>query len=122
MLEQLSNGNATQQAASALETHTNTGSGDDKVEINADGKHDVELGSGDDEVFVNFEKGEATIHGGSGDDTVNLSGFEWDYEVHQEGEYTVYTDSNGQSVRIADDVETVKFDALIETRAESEAA
>jgi hypothetical protein len=87
----------------------NTGSGDDTVEINANGTHDIELGSGDDEVFVNFEEGEATIQGGSGDDTVTLSGSESDYTVTEDGEYTIYTDANGQSVRVADDVETVNF-------------
>jgi hypothetical protein len=96
-------------ANDAMESHVNTGSGDDMVEINADGNHDIELGSGDDEVFVNFEEGEATIHGGSGDDAVTLSGSESNYTVTQEGEYTVYTDSNGQSVKVANDVETVNF-------------
>ena len=92
-----------------IQHHVDAGSGDDTVEINADGNYDIELGSGDDEVFVNFDEGEATIQGGSGDDTVTLSGSESDYTVTQEGEYTVYTYSDGQSVRVASDVETVNF-------------
>jgi hypothetical protein len=40
---------------------------------------------------------------------VTLSGSESDYTVTEDGEYTIYTDANGQSVRVADDVETVNF-------------
>jgi hypothetical protein len=47
--------NQNQALNDAMETQVNTGSGDDTVEINANGTHDIELGSGDDEVFVYFE-------------------------------------------------------------------
>jgi hypothetical protein len=114
MLEQLSNGNATQQAASALETHTNTGSGDDEVKITAGGNHTVELGSGDDQISVDLKDGETgsviDISGGSGDDTATLSGSESDYTVSHADGYTIYTDADGNTIKVADDVETVKFE------------
>ena len=97
------------------ETHTYAGSGDDRVNIFADGNHTVELGSGDDQVYVDFADGStgnsAEIHGGSGDDTVTLAGSESDYTVSHEDGYTIYTDSDGNAIKVAADVEQVRFEA-----------
>ena len=75
----------------------------------------MDLGSGDDRVYVDFDDGStnnsAEIHGGSGDDTVTLAGSESDYSVSYEDGYTVYTDSDGNSISVADDVEQVRFEA-----------
>lgn len=98
-----------------METHTFAGSGDDTVNIFAAGNHTVELGSGDDQVYVDFEDGDtgnsATIHGGSGDDTVTLAGSESDYTVSHKDGYAIYTDKDGNAIRIAEDVEQIRFEA-----------
>jgi hypothetical protein len=95
-------------------TYTDAGSGDDIVRILTGGRHEVDLGSGDDNVFVDFEDGDqgnsATIEGGSGDDTVTLAGSRSDYSITKQGGYTVYTDKDGNSVRVAGDVEKVAFE------------
>lgn len=96
------------------QTRTDTGSGDDKVDIVTGGDHDVQLGSGDDHAFVDFKDGDsgnnATIHGGSGNDTVTLQGSESDYSVSSEDGYSVYTDKDGNTIQVADDVENVRFE------------
>jgi hypothetical protein len=96
------------------ETHTDAGSGDDKVEITAGGHHTVDLGSGDDEAYVDFGDGDggnsATINGGSGSDAVTLAGSASDYEVSYRDGYTIYTDQDGNTIRVADDVEQVRFE------------
>lgn len=97
-----------------LETDIDAGSGDDRVEINTAGHHTVNLGSGDDEAFVSFESGErdnsATVNGGSGNDTVTLAGLASDYEESHQADYTVYTDQDGNSIKVSDDVEQVRFE------------
>jgi hypothetical protein len=117
LLEQLKAGEAAQSADTAPATDGNidTGSGDDVVEFNTPGHYDVELGSGDDEAYVNLEdemgNSSVTIAGGSGDDTVTLAGAESDYTVSQEDGYNVYTDHDGNAIKVADDVENVQFEA-----------
>jgi hypothetical protein len=41
---------------------------------------------------------------------VTLAGSESDYSVSYEDGYTVYTDSDGNSISVADDVEQVRFE------------
>jgi hypothetical protein len=116
VLEQLKAGEAVQSTESAPSTESNidTGSGDDVVKIITQGLHNVELGSGDDKVFVDFKdatgSSNATIAGGSGDDTVTLVGSESDYTVSQTDGFTVYTDLSGNAVKVAEDVEKVRFE------------
>jgi len=89
-----------------------TGSGDDYVEMPASGCQKIGMGSGDDEAFVDLGSGcgNLEISGGSGDDVVTLKGSESDYNVHYEDGKTVYTDRNGSTIAVADDVEEVRFD------------
>jgi hypothetical protein len=114
LLNQLRGGVPEPVAPPKPETHTDAGSGDDRVEIQSPGHHTVDLGSGDDEAFVDIGFGEggnsAIINGGSGDDVVTLAGSASDYQVsHQDG-YTIYTDQDGNTIRVAGDVEQVRFE------------
>lgn len=110
----MDNQSSTSNQSPPMETYTNAGSGDDEVEILTGGNHIVDLGSGDDQAFVDFEDGKsgnsAVITGGSGEDTVTLAGSQEDYTVSYERGYDVYTDQDGNSVRVGDDVEKVLFE------------
>jgi hypothetical protein len=63
---------------------------------------------------VDFQDGDtgnsATIHGGSGDDTVTLAGSRSDYSVRHHHGYSTYTDRDGNTIRVAGDVEHVRFE------------
>ncbi len=91
--------------------HINGGSGDDKINLNTRGNYHVNGGSGDDTINVNFhgESNRTAIDGGSGLDTAVLPGNRSDYTVTQEGNYSVFADNSGNSVRISNDVENVRF-------------
>lgn len=120
LLEQFNDGEASPQdsptAAPQMETNTNTGSGDDTVEIITGGKHNIELGSGDDKTIINLQDdtGESRVNakGGSGDDEVILAGSESDYTVNEEDGNTLYTDQDGNVITVADDVEEVSFENM----------
>ena len=90
----------------AMESLVDTDSSDTENKYYAD----VDLDSSEEDE-INAEDDEAAIHGGSGNDTAVFSGSKSHYTVTQEGEYIVYTDSNGRSVKIANDVETVDFES-----------
>jgi hypothetical protein len=93
--------------------HVNGGSGDDLLNLFTYGNYVIDMGSGDDELNVDFEEdvkdAKAIVNGGSGDDTVVLAGSEEDYLKTEEEGYTVYTDANGNSISVGEDVEEVLF-------------
>jgi hypothetical protein len=95
------------------EINTNMGSGNDRIRVYAGGNHTVDLGTGDDNAYVKFQDGDsgnnATINGGSGNDKVTLGGSRSDYAVSREEGYNVYTDQDGNTTKVADDVEDVRF-------------
>ena len=96
------------------ETHSSGGhgsGGNDEIALNKPGNHFVNGGSGDDTVQVNFsgKNNSATIEGGSGNDTVLLAGAMLDYIMSSQGGFNIYTDQNNNSIRIANDVENVRF-------------
>jgi hypothetical protein len=94
----------------AMETLVDTGIDDDN-NINDNFYADIDLDSDDNDDDIDAKDGESAIHGGSGEDAVILAGSRSHYTITQEGEYTVYTDSNGRSVKVANDVKTVEFES-----------
>ena len=97
--------------ANGFTSWTKGGSGDDEIALNSAGNHFVNGGSGDDTIRVNFRgnNDSATIEGGSGDDTVLLSGAMLDYIMNSQGGFNIFTDQDNNSIRIADDVENVRY-------------
>jgi Ca2+-binding RTX toxin-like protein len=91
-----------------------TGSGDDNISLSSNsGGSKIRAGQGHDNIFVNEQsQGSISIKGGSGNDTVTISGDESDYKLSidsKTGNRKYIHKTNGSEINIAKDVEKIDF-------------